>query len=107
MDGVESSASGRTGSNSLASCKLAYGLDNAVGELDDRVPAANFHAPSKMLFHESGVADEESAAGEVGASGTGSSAGLVDGSAAKIDSLGSVRSGVEARLANWSDTGSG
>jgi len=74
-------------------------LETAAGELDDKVPAANFHAPSKTVFHENGNVDEESAADGVGTSGSGSTAGLVDGSTAKIDSLGSVRSGAGARLA--------
>jgi hypothetical protein len=74
-------------------------LETAAGELDDKVPAANFHAPSKTVFHENGTVDEESAADGVVTSGPGSTAGLVDGSAAKTDSLGSVRSGAGAGLA--------
>ena len=103
MDGAESSGagtdSGWADSTSLASCEIASGLDTAAGELDDKVPVANFHVPSKTLFHENGTVDEESAADGVGTSGSGSTAGLVDGSAAKTDSLGSVRSGAGAGLA--------
>jgi hypothetical protein len=75
-------------------------LEGAAGELDDKVPAANFHAPSKTVFHENGTVDEESTADGVETSGSGNTAGIVDGSAAKIDSLGSVRSGTEAGLGN-------
>jgi uncharacterized protein with beta-barrel porin domain len=75
-------------------------LETEAGELEDKVPAANFHAPSNTVFHENGTVDEESAADGVWTSGFGSSAGLVDGSAAKTDSLGSVRSGAEAGLDN-------
>ena len=104
MDGAEISGSGTdsewTDSKSFASCEIVSGLENATGELDDKVPAANFHAPSKTAFHENGTVDEESAVDGVGTSGSGSTLGLVDGSAAKIDSLGSVRSGAGAGLAN-------
>jgi hypothetical protein len=41
-------------------------LDNAVGELDDNVPAANFNAPSNTAFQENGTVDGESAAEGVG-----------------------------------------
>ena len=111
MNGAESSGSGidsgRTDSNSLASCKLESDLDDAVGELDDKVPAAIFHAPSKTVFHENGAVSEASVADGVGTSDSGSSAGLVDGSAAKVDSLGSVRSDTGAGLDNRSGTNSG
>jgi hypothetical protein len=79
-------------------------LEGAAGELDDNVPDANFHAPSKTVFHENGTVEEESAADGVGASGSGSTEGIVDGSAVKIDSLGSVRSGTGAELDNCPDT---
>src|SRR5712692_2871005 len=92
--------SGRTDSKSFASCEIASGLENAAGELDDKVPAANFHAPSNTAFHENGTVDEESAVDGAGTSGSGSTAGIVDGSAAKIDSLGSVRSSAGAGLDN-------
>jgi hypothetical protein len=85
-------------SESLASCEIASCLGTAAGELDDKVPAENFHAPSNTVFHENGTVGEESAADGVWTSGSGSSAGLVDGSAAKTDSLGSVRSGAEVGL---------
>ena len=55
--------------------RLASGLDNAAGELDDKVPVANFHVPSKTVFHENGTVGEESAADGVGTSGSGSTAG--------------------------------
>ena len=104
MDGEEISGSGtdsgRTDSKSFASREIASGLESAAGELDDKVPAANFNAPSKTVFHENGTVAEESAADGVGTSGSGSTAGLVDGSAAKIDSLGSVRSGTGTGLDN-------
>ena len=105
MDGEESSGtgidSGWIDSNSLASCKLVLpGLEGAAGELDDKVPAANFHAPSKMVFHENGTVDTESRGEGVESSGSGSTEGIVDGSVAKIDSLGSVRSGTGAELGN-------
>jgi len=74
-------------------------LETEAGELEDKVPAANFHAPSKTVFHEKGTADEESAADGIGTSGSGSTGGFVDGSTAKTDSLGSVRSGAGAGLA--------
>jgi hypothetical protein len=79
---------------------IASGLRNVAGELDDKVPAANFHAPSTTVFHENGTVGEESAADGVGTSVSGSTAGLVDGSTAKIDSLGSVRSGARVGLDN-------
>ena len=66
----------------------------------DNVPVANFHAPSKTVFHENGTVDVESAADGAGTSGSGSTEGIVDGSAAKIDSLGSVRSGTGTGLDN-------
>jgi hypothetical protein len=66
-------------------------LEGAAGELDD-VPDANFHAPSKTVFHENGTVAEESSVAGVGTSGSGSTEGIVDGSVAKIDSLGSVGS---------------
>jgi hypothetical protein len=75
-------------------------LDGAAGELDDKVPAANFHAPSKMVLQENGTVDEESTGDGVETSGSGSTEGIVDGSVAKIDSLGSVRSGTGAELGN-------
>jgi hypothetical protein len=81
---------------SFAPCEeSASGLEGAAGELDDNVPDANFHAPSKTVFHEKGTAGEEStvAVDGVGVSDSGSTAGLVDGFTAKIDSLASVRSG--------------
>ena len=87
--------------------KLVPGLENAAGELDDNVPAANFHAPSKTVFHENGTVGEESAADGVETSGSGSTAGLVDGSAVKIDSLASVISGAGTGLGNCSATDSG
>ena len=78
-----------------------------AGELDDKVPAENVSVASKAVYHEGGALDEESEAGGVRDSGSGSSAGIVDGSAAKIDSLGSVKSGAGARSDNWSETNSG
>jgi hypothetical protein len=75
-------------------------LENAAGELNDNVPVANFNTPSKTVFHENGTVGEESVADGIGASGSGSTAGTIDGSAAKIDSLGSVRSGTGAGLNN-------
>ena len=78
-----------------------------AGELGSKVPAAIFHAPSKTVFHENGTVGVESEEDGVGTSDSGSSAGLVDGSAAKVDSLGSVRSGTGAGLDNRSDTNSG
>jgi len=85
----------------------ASGLEGAAGELDDNVPEANFHAPSKTVFHENGTVDEDSSLDGVGASGSGSTEGIVDGSAAKIDSPGSVRSGTGTELDNCPDTDSG
>jgi hypothetical protein len=99
--------SGRTDSNSLASCKLVPGLESAAGELGDKVSPADLHAPSKTVFHENGAIGEESAADRVETSGSGSAAGIVDGSAAKIDSLASVKSGPGTGLGNWFDTHSG
>jgi hypothetical protein len=75
-------------------------LDVAAGGLDDNVPAANFHAPSKTVFHENGTVDEESPGEGVESSGSGSTEGIVDGSVGKIDSLGSVRSGTGSELGN-------
>ena len=83
------------------------GLEGAADELDDNVPEANFHAPSKTVFHENGTVGEESLVDEVGASGSGSSAGLDEGSTAKIDSLGSVGSSTGTELDNCTDTFSG
>jgi len=74
-------------------------LETAAGELDDKVPVANFNAPSKTVFHENGTVDEESAADGVWTSGSGSTGGFVDGATAKTDSLGSVRSGTGVGLA--------
>jgi hypothetical protein len=85
----------------------AFGSEGAAGELDDNVPEANFHAPSKTVFHENGTVGEESSADGVGASGSGSTEGIADGSAAKIDSPGSVRSGTGTDLGNCSDTNPG
>jgi hypothetical protein len=45
-------------------------LDNAAGELDDKVPAANFNAPSNTAFHENGTVGGESAAEGIGTSGS-------------------------------------
>ena len=73
--------------------KSASGLGGAAGELDDNVPEAIFHAQSKTVFHENGTVDEDSSVDGIGASASGSTEGIVDGSAAKTDSLGSVRSG--------------
>ena len=102
MDGEVSAGPGTdsdwTDSTSCASCETESGLEGAVDELDDNVPEANFHAPSKTVLHENGTVGEESAVDVVGASGSGSTEGIVDGSAAKIDSLGSVRSGAETGL---------
>ena len=75
-------------------------MDVAAGELEDNVPAANFHAPSKTVLHENGAVDEESPGEGVESSGSGSAEGIVDGSVAKIDSLGPVRSGTGAELGN-------
>jgi hypothetical protein len=75
-------------------------LDGVAGELDDKVPAENVSVASKAVYHEGGALDEESEAGGVRDSGSGSSAGVVDGSAAKVDSVGSVRSGAGARSDN-------
>ena len=85
----------------------ASGLESAAGELDDNVPEANFHAPSKTVFQENGTVGEESSVGGVETSGSGSTEGIVDGSAAKIDSPGSVRSGTGTELDNCPDTDSG
>ena len=68
-------------------------MKSAADELDCNVPATNFTAPSKTVFHENGTLGVESAAGGVETSGSGSTAGIADGSAVKIDSLGSVKSG--------------
>ena len=97
LDGEKSSESGRDSvrSESMSStgCDVSSsGLGGAAGELDDNVPDANFHAPSKTVFHENGTVGVESSADGVGASGSGSTVGIVDGSAAKTDSLGSVKS---------------
>jgi hypothetical protein len=51
-----------------------------------------------MVFHENGTVDEESTGDGVETSGSGSTEGIVDGSVAKIDSLGSVRSRTGAEL---------
>jgi hypothetical protein len=82
-------------------------LESAAGELGDNVPAASFHAPSKTVFHENGTVGEESAGDWVETSGSGSAAGIVDGSAVKIDSLASVKSAPGTGLGNWFDTNSG
>lgn len=68
-------------------------VESAAGEFDDKVPAANFQAPSKTVFHENGAVGVESAEDGGETSGSGSTAGIADGSAVKIDSLGSVKSG--------------
>jgi hypothetical protein len=75
-------------------------VENTAGELDDNVPVANFNAPSKTVFHENGTAGEELSADGVRTSDSGSTAGLVDGSAEKVDSLGSVKSGTGTGLDN-------
>jgi hypothetical protein len=68
-EGEESSGSdtdsGWTDSNSPVS-----GLDNAAGELDDNVPAANFNAPSNTAFHENATVEGESASEGTGTSGS-------------------------------------
>ena len=96
MDREEASESGtdsdRTDSNSLASCKLVPDVEDAAGEFDDKVSAANFHASSKTVFHENGTVGVESAEDGGETSESGITAGIADGSAAKIDSLGSVKS---------------
>ena len=92
---------------SLVSGSVASGLDGVAGELDNKVPAANVSMVSKALYHESAALVEESEADGVEVSGSGSSAGAVEGSAVKIDSLGSVRSGAVARPDNCSETNSG
>jgi hypothetical protein len=93
---------------SFAACEeSASDLEGAAGELDDTVPDANFHAPSKTVFHENGTVGEDSSIDGMGASGSGSTEGIVDGSAANIDSLGSVRSDTGTGLDNCSDTNSG
>jgi hypothetical protein len=92
---------------SLVPGSAASGLDGVAGELDDEVPVGNVSAASKAVYHEGGAPDEESEVGKVRDSGSGSSAGVVDGSAAKIDSPGSVRSGAGARSGNRSETDSG
>ena len=103
MKGAEDSGSGTdsdgTDSNSLVSREIASGLENAPGELDDEVPAANFHAPSKIVLHEKGAVEEESAVDGVGSSGSGNTAGLVGGSTVRIDSPCSASSGAGAGLA--------
>ena len=93
--------------SSTACEESSSGLEGAAGELDDNVPEANFHAPSKTVFHENGIVDEDSAVDGIGASGSGSTEGIVDGSAAKTDSLGSVRSGTGTDVDNCSATNSG
>jgi hypothetical protein len=75
-------------------------MTGVAGELDANVPAGNVSMVSKAVYHNSGALGEESEADGVEVSGSGSSAGVVDGSAAKIDSLGSVRSGSGVRLDN-------
>jgi len=105
LDGERRAGSGTNsgGSESISSlpCKESTsGLEGAAGELDDNVPDANFHAPSKTVFHEKGTAEEESAVDGGGSSGSGTTSGLADGSTAKVDSLGSVRSGTGAGLGN-------
>ena len=111
MDGGASAGSGmdsdRTDSTSFTSCETASGLGLVADELDDNVPEANLHAPSKTVFHENGTVDEESVADGVETSVSGSTAGLVDGSTEKVDSLGSARSGTGTGLDNSSDTKSG
>jgi len=97
LDGEKSAESGRdSGRSEPTSSTDCDGsssvLAGAAGELDDNVPEANFHAPSNTVFHENGTVGEESSADGVGASGSGSTVGIVDGSAAKTDSLGSVGS---------------
>ena len=68
-------------------------MESVADELDCNVPATNCTAPSKTVFHENGTVDVESAEGGDDTSTSGSTEGIVDGSAAKIDSLGSVKSG--------------
>jgi hypothetical protein len=76
-------------------------MTGVAGELGVNVPAGNVSMVSKAVYHNSGALGEESEAdGVEEVSGSGSSAGVVDGSAAKIDSLGSVRSGSGVRLDN-------
>jgi hypothetical protein len=96
MDGEGSAGPGTdsdwTDSTSFASCETESGLEGAVDEFDNNVPEANFHAPSKTVFQENGTVGEESSVGGVETSGSGSTEGIVDGSVAKTDSLGSVGS---------------
>jgi hypothetical protein len=82
-------------------------LESEAGELGDKVPPADVHAPSKTVFHENGTVGEESVGDGVETSGSGGAAGIVDGSAAKIDSLASVKSGPGTGFGNWFDTNSG
>ena len=78
-----------------------------AGELTDKVPADNVSVASKAVYHEGGALEEESEVGGVRDSDSGSSIGIIDGSAAKVDSLGSVRSGAGARSDSRSETDSG
>ena len=78
-----------------------------AGELTDKVPADNVSVASKAVYHEGGALEEESEVGGVRDSGSGSSPGVVDGSTAKVDSRGSVRSGAGVRSDNESETNSG
>jgi len=102
MGGEENAESGtdsrRTESTSSAFCTTASDMEPVAGELNDNVPGENFNASSKTVSHENGTVDEESAADGVGTSDSGPTAGIVDGSIPKIDSLGSVRSGTGTRL---------
>jgi hypothetical protein len=104
MDSEEASESGtdsgRTDSNSLPSCKLAPDVEGAAGEFDDKVPAAKFHAPSKTVLHENGTVGVESAEDGGETSGFVIASGIADGSAVKIDSLGSVKSDTGTGLDN-------
>ena len=82
-------------------------MDRAGGELDDKVPEANSPVPSKTEFDESGAVDGKSMVNVDGISDSGSSAGVVEGAAAKTDSLGSVGSSAGVRPDNCSGTDSG
>jgi hypothetical protein len=72
--------------NSLASGVIASGLENAPGELGDEFPMANFHTPSKIVLHENGIVEKDSATEGAGTSVSGRTAGLV-GEFPRIESL--------------------
>jgi hypothetical protein len=67
---ADGNGSGCADSNSLTSCSLVPSSDSGAGELDDELPASNFHGPPNRVFHENAASGEESAAGGVETSGS-------------------------------------